>query len=81
MEAKLITHSVDLGEMDGAIVFRPSGVEVLLPNIPNDSVDLPEHIYLAIALITKLKDEEFIRDQLAILHKKVDDYRESQKGK
>ena len=74
MEATKVTHSVDLGELDGAIVFRPTGVEVMLPNLPNDAMELPEHLYAAIALITKLKDEEFLRTTIDALHKKVDEY-------
>jgi hypothetical protein len=48
---------IELGETDVALIFRESGIDIILPKM-DDSASVPDHFHTAVCIGALLKQED-----------------------
>lgn len=64
---------------DGAILFRKTGIEILVPDLPPNAM-LPEHLSLMMAIASRLADPNWIKANLDAFHDRIEALKKANNG-
>ncbi len=74
--AKKKTVSIEISPHSGAIIFKPDGLEFMIPDVDDDE-EMPDHIILCAGLAMRLRDDAVWSGEIMNwIRKKIGDIKE-----